>query len=188
MVLHSEINCTARCCITCSNSFVEVFWCHDFLQPEKYMSAFFPKTILPCNCKQQHSCRKCPQQGIADITFSILSSHLYSLNYFSSYGKDNVNLTISFLSKYWTLKFLDRYHANLINPQKNKYSTTVYCLSKPQKMEGRERNAMSNSTTMHGSPQDRAVLGKRPSWEISTVGLKKNVSMVLVSTISEWND
>ena len=57
-------------------------------------------------------------------------------------------------------------------------------------MEGRERNAMSNSTTMHGSPQDRAVLGKRPSWETSTVGLKKGqtVSKTLVSTISEWKD
>ena len=99
-------------------------------------------------------------------------------------------MTISFPSKSWTLKFLDRYHAILDQSHKNKYSTVVYCLSKPQKMEGRERNAMSNSTTMHGSPQDRAVLGKRPSWETSTVGLKKGqtVSKTLVSTISEWKD
>ena len=69
--------------------------------------------MIFCYCKQQHSCRKCPQQGIAN--FSILSFHLCSLNYFSSYGRDIVNLTISFPSKSWTLKFLDRYHANLIN-------------------------------------------------------------------------
>ena len=99
-------------------------------------------------------------------------------------------MTISYPSKSWTLEFLDRYHANLMNITKTNILRLCIALSKPQNMEGRERNAMSNSTTMHGSPQDRAVLGKRPSWETSTVGLKKGqtVSKTLVSTISEWKD